>query len=126
MEPALSPGDYLLTRLRIPRPGEVAVFEHPERAGFHLVKRAIALGGERVEIDSGSVSVDGRARDPLGDLLHTAPDGRWDVPDGHCFVLSDARAASTADSRTLGCIPMSGMWVAILRYWPPRTIGRLG
>jgi signal peptidase I len=125
MEPALSPGDYLLARFRRPLPGEIVVFEHPDRDGFHLVKRVIALAGQRVEIDSGSVSVDGEPRDPAGDLLHTAPDGTWEVPDGHCFVLSDARTATAADSRTFGCIPTDGMWVATLKYWPPRSIQRL-
>jgi signal peptidase I len=126
MEPVLSPGDYLLARTRAPRPGEIVVFEHPGRAGFHLVKRVIAVEGETVEITSGTVHVDGSVRDPAGELLHTAPDGAWVVPDGHCFVLSDARTATTADSRSLGCVPVEGISVARFRYWPVSRVGRPG
>ena len=101
------------------------VFEHPARSGFSMVKRVIALQGERVDIEFGSVQVDGVERDPVGELVHTAPDGSWEVPEGHCFVLSDARTSTVADSRTLGCIPTDGMLVAVLRYWPLRAVARL-
>ena len=125
MEPTLSPGDYLLARSRPIRHNDIVVFEHPDRAGFHMVKRVIAVEGERVDIVSGSVRVDGVERDPAGELVHTAPEGTWQIPGGHCFVLSDARTATAADSRTLGPIHTAGLRVVVFRYFPPGAMGRL-
>ncbi len=125
MEPSLSEGDYLLARSRTPRPGEIVVFQHPQGRGFHLVKRVIAVEGETVEISSGAVLVNGVERDPAGELLHTAPDGTWAVAPGECFVLSDARTMTSSDSRSFGCIPVTDTSVAVFRYWPRRSVGRL-
>jgi nickel-type superoxide dismutase maturation protease len=48
MAPSLLPGDYLITRKggRPPGPGDIVVFEHPDRPGFHLVKRVASVEGE--------------------------------------------------------------------------------
>jgi signal peptidase I len=120
MEPALMPGDYLIATRRAPRLGDVVVFE---RTGFHLVKRVVATAGELVEIDSGQLLVGGRLRDMLGDFHHLEPSGRWKVPDASCFVLSDARTATAADSRSFGPVQIDSMWVVVLRYWPAGRIG---
>ncbi len=123
MEHALVAGDHLVARRREPRRGEVVVFEHPPRSGFFLVKRVVALGGEVVDITDGTVIVNGSPCDPLGGLLHTEPSGHWRVPDHACFVLSDARTATAADSRTLGPVLTDSMWVVVFRSWPPGRIG---
>ncbi len=123
MEPALNQGDYLIARRRAPRLGDVVVFEHPGRRGFHLVKRVVATAGEQVRIESGRLLVGGLPRDPLGDLHHLEPSGRWDLTANSCFVLSDARTAPPADSRSFGPVPADPMWVVVFRYWPG---GRMG
>ena len=50
MLPALAPGDGLLAiRVRRIRRGEIRVFEHPDRPGFWLVKRAGHIRDGRFE-----------------------------------------------------------------------------
>ncbi len=50
MAPTLLPGDYVVAvrRPRRVRPGDVVIFEHPDREGFTLVKRARDVTGGRV------------------------------------------------------------------------------
>lgn len=119
MSPALLPGDRLLARrARILRRGDLVVFEHPHRPGFHLVKRAVGLPGETLSIDTGVVRIDDRELvEPWTDQL-TAPDGTWHVAHDSAFVLSDNRAATRADSRTIGPIPLRHLARVEMRYWP--------
>jgi signal peptidase I len=125
MSPSFREGDYVVTVRRRPRRGAAIVFEHPERPGFLLLKRVVATGGQLVRIDRGSILVDGReVEDPWTDDA-TTPDGEWVVPDGHVFVLGDARHRSVDDSRTLGPIRVGRRAaIVVLRYWPPRRLGR--
>jgi len=127
MAPALLPGDYLITRRlrQPPRRGEVVVFTHPARAGFHLIKRIVAVGGESVEVADGQVIVNGR---PLAEPWANGPTlgvGRWQLAPEEAFVLGDARSLSADDGRTLGPLAVSAIeWRAIFRYWPPTRLGR--
>jgi len=91
MEPALHPGDWVLgVRDGRARPGDVVVFEHPQRPGFEMVKRVAAPGHE-----------------PSG----PTPGGIW--------VLGDNPAAGSVDSRTLGPIPRRSLQARLLvRYRP--------
>lgn len=123
MRPALSPGDYLLGRTgaRIHR-FDIVAFEHPSRPGFWMVKRVIALPGETLDLDSGTI--DGRPfRDPRRDEL--VESGSWSVPAGAVFVMSDDRSVTRADSRVLGPVPTAGAYLVWFRYWPRRSIGQL-
>ncbi len=71
MEPALWPGDWLLVwrgiragRPPLIRPGQIVVAQHPGRAGFLLVKRAVrkADDGWWLESDNGGTrAVDSRS-----------------------------------------------------------------
>lgn len=123
MRPTLAPGDYLLGRRDAPlRRFDLVAFEHPSRAGFWMVKRVLAVGGESIDLDAGTV--DGvPIDDPFRDEL--VESGRWEVPPDAMFVLSDARSSTAADSRTLGPVATSGAYLLWLRYWPRRSIGRL-
>lgn len=123
MTPTFEEGEYLIARRHPPRIGDVVVLEHPARPGFHLIKRVVASAGEEVAIEEGRLLVDGRPRDPLGDLYHLEPPGRWELGDDDCFVLSDNRSATFADSRSFGPVPTRGMWVVVVRYWPPGRVG---
>ncbi len=126
MRPALEPGDFLLSvAAERPGPGDTVIFPHPERAGFELVKRVVAVAGQRVSIGGGQVHVNGA---PLAERWAdgpTFPDGEWEVPPGHVFVLGDQRARSADDSRHLGPVPTAGMWRGVARYWPPGRVGLL-
>lgn len=98
MAPTYRPGDILLTRgvgkAGLPQRGDVVVFRH---AGTRMLKRVVALPGDRVELEAGRLfvngeSVDGRAR------VHGAYTASWRVPIGGCFVAGDNPAVSD-DSR---------------------------
>jgi len=97
MRPTLEPGDLLVTtrvhRSTPVRRGDLAVFASRERGGI-LVKRVVGLPGERVEIDGGSVRVDGA---PLAEP-YAQPSGGYRgsfaVPGDAYLLLGDAREAS--------------------------------
>ena len=127
MAPALLPGDYLIAK-RLRRPptrGDVVVFEHPTRSGFHLIKRVVGLPGERVDIASGQVHVNAR---PLAEPWANGPtvgEGSWHLGAQDSFVLGDSRADSADDSRSLGPVTVDELqWRAVLRYWPLTRAGR--
>lgn len=117
MSPALVPGDRFLARkLRVPKRGQVLFFEHPRRPDFWMVKRIVGLPAEQVVIRNGTVTIDEAClREPWA-VDEIGPEGTWLVPQDHAFVLSDARARSTADSRSLGPVPLRNSYVAWLRY----------
>lgn len=123
MRPALAPGDYLLgTSGATIRRFDIVAFEHPSRTGFWMVKRVIALPGETLDLDTGTI--DGKPfPDPHRDVLMES--GTWSVPDGSMFVMSDDRSVTRADSRTLGPVPIQGAYLVWLRYWPRPSIGRI-
>jgi signal peptidase I len=116
MAPVLRPGDSLfgITASRFRR-GDIAVFEHPHRQGFWLVKRAVGLPGEQMEIADGALFIDGDRLEDLWGNGATAPDGRWEIPLGHVFALSDSRSVTLADSRTFGPVAMGGAYRVVLR-----------
>jgi len=111
--------------------GDVVVFQHGSGSDSRdLIKRVIALPGERVALRGCVVYVDSVAlREPyvepsvngcgVGDLAEQV------VPAGRMFVLGDNREES-ADSRSFGPVSISrvvGRAVAVV--WPPSEWGRL-
>lgn len=123
MKPALSPGDYLLTirTRRIPRRGEIIVFEQPD-TGF-VIKRIVALGGETVRAAGGTMFVDDDPEIDRWGVGLTAPFDPHHVPHGQVWVMGDRRELSTSDSRTIGPIDATVWWRVILRYFPIGTAG---
>jgi Signal peptidase, peptidase S26 len=98
MEPTLLPGDLLVaTASGRVRPGAVVVVEHPDRAGYEVVKRVAAIGGQFVN------------------SVRLGPD--------ECWVLGDDPGWST-DSRSFGPVRIAAVaGVVRLRYWPPSRAG---
>ena len=135
MEQTLLPGQYVLIDKLTPRfspyePGDIVIFKSPETGGrgeVPLIKRVVAVGGDRVELRDGSVFVNGtKLAEPYlfadgGVAQPTDPSAgqsTWDVPAGDLFVMGDHREVSQ-DSRVFGPIPASSvLGRAFLRYWP--------
>lgn len=119
MEPNLHHGERVLTekvsyRWRQPRRGDVVVFRVPDGSGDLMVKRVIALPGERISIRDGEVYINGR---PLPEPyrcyeMHYFM-GEKVVPEGMLFVMGDNRDVSN-DSRDWGFLPMSHV---VARVW---------
>jgi len=135
MEQSLLPGQYVLIDKLTPRfspyqPGDIVVFNPPESGGrgtVPLIKRVVAVGGDRVELRDGAVYVnDRKLAEPYlfnegGVAQPTDPSAgisSWEVPAGQLFVMGDHRAVSQ-DSRVFGPIPVSSvLGRAFVRYWP--------
>ena len=132
MEYSLMPGDRVIVNkmsygLRIPltkidifgsstpERGEIAVFDSPEDGTTRLIKRIVAIGGDRVSVVNGQLSINGQ---PLGDrqvehfgerdaLLNLrsggGPDLEIEVPEGMVLAMGDHRGNSN-DGRKFGFI----------------------
>lgn len=141
MQPALEPGDRVvvdmraygwrvpftsveLRRVRDPEPGEVVVFASPAD-GTRLVKRVVAVAGDRVELADGRLRVNGVAlQSPQApdaerferrlvtlELRHGGgPDIQHSVvPPGMALVLGDHRGNSV-DGRDFGLVPLDAFY----------------
>ena len=122
LTPTVASGDLLLVRHGqgpVAR-GDVVAVTSPLDDGL-LVKRAVAVGGDEVAVEDGVLVVDGVAVcEPAIDPAHL--DGVWfgpvAVPEGHLFLLSDARDGSV-DSRSFGPVPESSLVGTVpARLWP--------
>ena len=124
MEPTLDEGDRILVNrmvyhFRDPKSGDVVVFHSPLK-DEDLVKRVVAVAGDRVAIKSGTLSVNGVAREEPY-LLEQDFEGELSeivVPSGRVFVLGDNRNNS-GDSRFFGPIDRGSIiGSAFAVYWP--------
>jgi signal peptidase I len=132
MAPTLQPGDSVLVdKLAYkgdgtPRRGEMIVFHEP-RSGDIVLKRVVAVAGQRVGLEDGRLVVDGRAaREPYvadPDAIDSVYFGPVRVPAGAVFVLGDNRADSK-DSRVFGAVPTRDLIGRVrARVWPPSRWG---
>jgi signal peptidase I len=147
MEPTLVPGDRVLVdkmsfgiRLpfseivliegQSPQAGDVVIFDSPED-GIRLIKRVVALAGDRVEIHDGRLTINGQSLSN-----HGAPEERFAagpaqislaygggrdfgptlVPDGHLMVLGDSRGNSR-DSRYFGFVDVDDLYARATRVF---------
>lgn len=127
MEPTLSAGDRLvISRLGkvysnvtdqpyIPKRGEIIVFREPNGGEQQIIKRVVALPGERVVVRDGEIRIfnqdnpGGILPDELVDVDFSYTNGAVDitVPADSVFVVGDNRSpGASLDSRNdLGTIP---------------------
>ena len=151
MIPTLLVGDYILVnkfvygvRLplidktlfgeRIPKKGEIIVFEYPHDTSKDYIKRVVGLPGDKIQIFNKQLLINGRvAEDPHA--FHSEPEvfsesildnfGPVTVPPDHLFVMGDNRDASS-DSRVWGFVPLSlvkGKAFLVYWSWNPADIG---
>jgi len=125
MQPTLLEGDrILISRLtyhfRDPKPGDIIVFRSPVNEGDDLVKRIVAVAGDRVAVKNGVLYVNGEPKDEpyllerpfAGDMAEEV------VPPGKVFVMGDNRNNS-GDSRFFGPIDRDSIiGCALCVYWP--------
>jgi signal peptidase I len=130
MEPSFYNGNYLLIdeltyRFREPERGEVIVFRYPGDNKSYYIKRIIALPGEHVSIEGGTVTVTTRegkteelSEPYLGDRT---TNGAFDhtLLEGEYFVMGDNRNFSF-DSRSWDKPLTRGNIVGLvkLKLWP--------
>jgi len=108
--------------------GDMVVFWFPEDMTKSYIKRVIGLPGDTVEIDHGTVVVNGK---PLNeDYVPQKYRDRQSLaleriePDSY-FVLGDHRLSSS-DSRGWGTVPRKNIYgKAVFVYWPLEKMGRV-
>jgi signal peptidase I len=144
MEPALLPGDYVMTARGPFQPERGMVVTRMTDEGFESVNRVAGVAGDTLAMRGGRLWVNGRAEPPgrvlavddgweegfgwqrahlAGDTAGYAPtSAEWGplvVPPGHVFTLGDNRPASL-DSRHLGFVPLERLkgrvvWIYLSR-----------
>jgi signal peptidase I len=101
MWPTLRPGQLVFTRSVVDgkrvRHGDIAVVQSAE-LGRRVVKRVMGLPGDRLVIAGGRLVRNGEELSEPYVIHCGGASGSWVVPEGHCFLLGDNRAASS-DSR---------------------------
>ncbi|MFM7085799.1 MAG: signal peptidase I [Cyanobium sp.] len=137
MLPTLQLQDRVLVEKVRPRlgvalpPGTIVVFHPPApllQAGYDpdaaLIKRVVAVAGDRVEVRQGQLWRNGEALQP--DWTPVVMDyglEPFTVPADHLLVLGDNRNASL-DSHIWGPLPTSELiGTAVWRYWPLQRFG---
>jgi signal peptidase I len=98
-----------------PTRGDIAVFDSPEDGTTRLIKRIVAIGGDRVSVKNGQLAINGeqlgdRQVEHFGDrdaLLNLSsgggPDYEGTVPPGMVLAMGDNRGNSN-DGRKFGLI----------------------
>ena len=133
MVPTLEVGDRVFAnkfiyRFTEPERGDIVVFEDVEGGEDYLIKRVVAVAGDRVRVSNGRLKVDGEIQEETY-IKPQFPDGSIygpeKVPEGYVFVMGDNRGNS-ADSRVFGLLPIENIeGEAFVRFWPPSRIGLL-
>ena len=108
--------------------GDTVVFWYPGDPTKSYIKRVIGIPGDRVEVDRGTVVVNGQ---PLVED-YVPPEYRDTsempvrlVPPEEYFVLGDHRSSSN-DSRSWGMVPRRYIYgKAVFIYWPLDKMGLL-
>jgi len=113
---------------REPRRGDVVVFKYPNEPRRDFIKRCVAVAGDRVEVRSKQLIINGDPVDEPYVIFKGDPAGRSAglpgdnygprvVPEGTIFCMGDNRDNSL-DSRFWGPVPLSYVkGRAVLIYW---------
>ncbi|KIL42228.1 hypothetical protein SD70_01370 [Gordoniibacillus kamchatkensis] len=120
MRPTIQEGEWLFVNktavwLTRPHRGDVVILKEPPVARStaehpYLVKRVVAVAGDKVEIRRGKLYVNGQETDePYTDSpVEDGDYGPIDVGPRQVFVMGDNRRLhASEDSRTFGPVPLS-------------------
>jgi len=108
--------------------GDVVVFRYPRDPEKSYIKRVIALPGDRLRIDRGTVWLNGKRQ-----IEKYVPEEYQDsrsmeeivVPEGSYFMMGDHRSISS-DSREFGPVDRELIYgKAVFVYWPTKDAGVL-
>ena len=124
MAPTLAPGDRVVVQEAAPETlhrGDLTVIAFRRRPA-PLVKRAVALPGDRLAVAAGRLRVNGADAGPLDPQRAAATLAQldrygWVVPPATLLVLGD-NSANSRDSRRLGLIPFVRVKGKVVRVIP--------
>ena len=127
MMPNIHDGEYIIVSkasyfFNNPDHGEVVVLHSPRNPKSDLIKRIIATPGDIIEINNGTVFINGT---PLNETYIAEPPKyiypEHEIPANNYFVLGDNRNNSS-DSHKGWTVPRENIvgkaWVV---YWPPQN-----
>lgn len=123
MVPNFADGELLLTekvtyRFQDVKRGDVIVFQAPTVRKVDFIKRIIGLPGDSVDIENGTVFINGKDLIEPYEIQTTDGNLKITVGEDQYFVLGDNRMASS-DSRSFGSIEKGAIkGRAWLVYWP--------
>lgn len=133
MIPTLNDKDLLIVEkvtyyFRQPQPGDIIVIRYPANPKEKFVKRVVAVGGDKVKIESNKVYVNGKVRNENFTLEKWMNNySEVTVPKGTLFLLGDNRNDSR-DSRfpDVGFVNLKlVIGKASFRIYPLKNIGIL-
>jgi signal peptidase I len=129
MEPRIHSGEFVLIntlayRVGRIRRGDIVAFRHDAPTPQTYLKRVVGLPGDRVAIERGRVSIDGK---PLEERYvryrDTQSRAAVVVPADGVYVLGDNRTNSD-DSRNWGILATRDViGEAVVTLWPPQKLG---
>lgn len=106
--------------------GDVVVFEYPRDHSKSYIKRVIALPGDHLRIDHGTVYVNGhRLREPYVPSRYDDDRSEAEIvlPPHEYYVMGDHRSISS-DSREFGPVDRDLIYgKAVFVYWPMEQVG---
>jgi signal peptidase I len=101
-----------------PSRGDVIVFRAPGSRNVDFIKRIVALPGDFVKIENGSVFINGNELPEPYETQKTQGAESISLSDGEYFVLGDNRGSSS-DSRSFGPIDEDSIKGRVFFvYWP--------
>jgi len=108
--------------------GDTVVFWFPGDPTKSYIKRVIGVPGDRVEVDRGTVVINGRALEESyvpSEFRDENSMPAETIPADEYFVLGDHRSSSN-DSRSWGLVPRHYIYgKAVFIYWPLDKMGVL-
>jgi signal peptidase I len=126
MQPALARNDIVVVDTRAAsvkalRAGDFVTYDSTTKPGMRLVRRVVALPGQRVEIDARGMRVDGKPVVPPVDGADMPLDAvqypNVELAYDQYYLVGDERATSF-DSRIEGPIPLRSLVGRVTLVWP--------